>query len=546
MVRMRWLLLFCLAWPACHGTNPSPARPKLIVLVVFDQLRADYLTRWPDHFGDGGFRRLTNGGAYYTNCHYPYANTFTGPGHATMATGYTPDEHGIIDNEWHDQITGKMINCSTNDRSCGSPERLLKPTFADALKTAANGCSKVVALSHKDRGACLLGGKHPDACYWFDTKSGTFVTSSYYRDGVHPWVASFNANKHADEMLTRTWSRFRPELDYTLFAGPDDVLAERPGIHRKQGRVFPHAFSRQVTEKDEAKFDELVCSPFANELLLQLAITATRALELGRDEHVDFLSVSFSANDIVGHCFGPDSQEAFDMTLHSDDILARLLNTLDHEVGKDNYLIALCSDHGVCPLPEVAQAKNINARRLDPSVIRSQAEAFLSQRFESDEGQATWIEAFEFPWIYLNQRTIRSRNLKEGEVASELALFLRRQDWAAGAYVRTELRKAQRDEPLLGAKLPIGMMWRSFHPERSGDIGLVLKPYHLCMSKSEGTTHGSPYEYDTHVPLIFYGNGAKPGQLSGAVSPQLIGGIFAQAAGIPMTLPPAAVPPQRR
>ena len=217
-------------------------------------------------------------------------------------------------------------------------------------------------------------------------------------------------------------------------AGPDDVAAERAGVHRAQGRVFPHAFSPQKEGLGRKYFEELMGTPFGNELLFDFAKTAINAMQLGRGDTTDFLSVSFSCNDVIGHAYGPDSQEVFDMTLRSDDLVARLLTHLDAEVGKGNYLVALCSDHGVCPLPELAIANDKDARRVHPKEIRDSAERFLNERYDTAGEKARWIEDFPFPWLYLNYRLIESKELKSEEVAAALADYFRGQSWAAGAY----------------------------------------------------------------------------------------------------------------
>lgn len=536
-------LCFVAAEPA---TNPPTVKPKLLVLVVFDQMRGDYIGRWYDHFTTDGFHRLANEGAWFTNCNYPYASTMTGCGHASLLTGCSPERHGIIANEWYDREIGKEVYCATTDRSelvftvpppekkktrpAGSPERMLAPTVGDVLKESSP-TSKVVALSLKDRSACLPGGKRPDASYWFDLNTGTFVTSTYYRDRCHDWVAKFNATKLADTWLGKTWDRLRPDLDYDKLAGPDDVDSESPGISRKQGRVFPHPFAAKVGKE---YYEDILCSPAGSKLLLNFAVKAFDAMELGKGDAVDLLSISFSSNDLIGHAFGPDSQEVLDITLQSDLIVARLLQFLDSRVGKGNYLLALTADHGVCPIPEVARKKGLPAVRLHPDALKKQIEDFLNEKY-GDHGDAKnlWIEDVAFPWLYLNYRKFEARGLKAPDVASALAGWLKKQPDTANAYTRADLAgTAPEGDPFFKP------MVKAYYPPRSGDVAIVLKPYHLSLKYATGTTHGSPHPYDTHVPLLFMGPGIPVGKFDEAVTPQSIAAVFAQAAGIK---PPAKI-----
>jgi hypothetical protein len=341
-------VLAVLLLPVPTHAADQPARPQLVVLVYFDQFRGDYLDRWKSEFGEGGFKRLVADGAHFTNCHYPYAYTVTAAGHASVATGCVPADHGVVGNDWYDRAIGKSVNCVGSDRheqvpartQAGtdedekkgarggvSPDRLLKPTVADALKLGTGGKGKVVALSLKNRGAALPGGKSPDACYWMDGGTGLFVTSTCYRDGLHPWVAEFNKTKPAERWHGKTWDRFRTDLDYARLSGPDDAAGEGKGA-AGQGRAFPHPFEPTDPKVKPAYLSAVYTSPFGNELLLELAEKAITTESLGADDVPDLLSLSFSSNDAVGHAWGPDSQEVLDVTLRSDRVMKRLLDTL--------------------------------------------------------------------------------------------------------------------------------------------------------------------------------------------------------------------------
>lgn len=523
----------------------DPPKPKLLVLVYFDQLRGDYLTRWHDAFGPDGFNRLTGDGAWFQNCHYPYSYTVTGAGHASVVTGCPPAVHGVIGNDWYDRGEGKSVNCvgsdrheqvpsktaldPTEDEKKGarggvSPVRMTQPSIADVLKEATAGKGKVVALSMKNRGAALPGGARPDAAYWADLGVGQFVTSSYYRAAPHGWVMDYNRSKPFDPWRGKVWDRFRPDLDYAKLSGGDDQAGEGRGA-AGQGRVFPHPFEPTDGKTKPNYYAAVYTSPFGNDVLLGLAEKAIAAEGLGADEVPDLLSLSFSSNDAVGHAWGPDSQEVLDTTLRSDRTVARLLQVLDEKVGKGNYVVALTADHGVCPLPEVSRAAGRTANRV-PTLSGTRTEAFLVEKF--GKGTGKWVQAISGPWIYLTEKTAAERGVKPVEVETAVAEWLAGQAGIGATYTRTKLTSGS------PADDTDAMVRRSFHPARSGDVYVLLKPYHLASAANgTGTTHGTPHDYDTHVPLVVFGTGIKPGVRTGKVAPLAAAPILAAAAGFP-------------
>ena len=550
------VLVALLAAPAFAA---GPDKPKLVVLVVFDQMRGDYLTKWRPLFGTDGFVRMQTEGAWYVNCHYPYATTATGPGHASMLTGTCPDVHGIIHNVWYDRA-GAVVNCAQSDRyqrippvpkpakagldekkedsilrkekpAPGTPERLLAPTFGDALKEATKGQGKVVGLSYKDRSALLPVGAKANAAYWFDNADGTVVTSSFYRDAVHPWVAAFNASRMADRWFDLPWEHVRKDLDYVKYSGPDDAAGEGKGS--KQGVTFPHPMDGGLKAVGKAYYEALYNSPFGNVLLLALAKEAIIAEKLGQHREPDLLSVSFSSNDVVGHTWGPDSQEVLDVTLRSDRLLADLLKFLDDAVGKGKYIVCLTADHGICPLPEQAARHGVDAKRVSIKAMAIAAEAFLRETYDDPREVPTkWIEAVTFPWMYLNEKAVEAHGLKPSAIARTLANFLARQDGVFRTFTRADLAIEPDPYDAIGRR-----MRRSYFPARSGDVALLLRPYWLASEENlTGTSHGTPFDYDTHVPLLVFGPNVKPGVRKEEVTPQAIAAIFARALGIP---PPA-------
>ncbi len=512
------LSLLTLSAPAQRQSQED--RPRLIVLVVIDQFREEYVLRLEPFFNDRGFRRLLTQGAVFSNCRYEHVPTVTAPGHATIATGTIPAIHGIINNEWYDRETGQVVT-SVSDPSrhvvgassgrASSPHRLLGTTLADELRLSTNFRSKVIALSYKDRSAILLGGKLANLALWFDEASGSFITSDYYANALPDWVARFNAARPADRYFGARWEKAFPEAAYAL-AAPDDRPEETP--LPGGGRTFPHHITGGLAQPGPAFYTAFTFTPFANEVLLELAKRAIEGEQLGRDEFPDLLAISFSTNDLVGHYFGPDSQEVVDLTLRTDRVLASLLSYLDARPGSD-YVLALTADHGVAPIPEYATRLKLGGRRIPPTAIRQAIEEALSARF----GEGPWIESKALPllssgFVYLDRETIARKHLDPAEVervAAEAALKI---PGIARAYTRTHFLLGHLHGEAIGRRVAAG-----FHPTRSPDVMLVPEPFAFISGGRTGTTHGSPYTYDAHVPLILFGRRIAPGTHRHACTP---------------------------
>jgi len=551
-----------LVFPALSAADePKPAAPKvkLVVLVVFDQLRADLIDKWQPHFGDGGFKRLQTQGAWFKNCHYPYAITTTGPGHASMLTGAPPSATGIVNNEWYDRAAAIEAYCAGSDRydlvssaipekidpkgepakkkakAIGTPDRLLSPTLGDVLKE--RGAGKVFGLSLKDRSAIFPSGHKADGAYWFD---GRFVTSTYYRDAPHKWADDFNKSKKADAYFGKEWTKFK-KLDYDALAGPDDGAGEGKGVG--QGVMFPHPADGGLKVIGKRYYEALANSPFGNDLLLDFAKACIDAEKLGRGDAADLLTVSFSSNDLIGHTWGPDSHEVLDATLRSDAVVENLLKYLDAKVGAGKYAVMLTADHGICPLPEFAAKRGKDAKRIPAAVLLKGCESFLSAKYgelekpdAKDKAPLRYLEAAAPPYLYLNHRLLASKKLNPDDVAAALAEHLRKQDGVLQVYPHATLKAGHVGKDAISQRV-----LNSFHPGRSGDLYIVMKPYHLLETRSPdvklatGTTHGSPFEYDTHVPLLVFGPGIAGGIREEAVTPLHCASIGAHFLG---TKPP--------
>lgn len=550
------IFLFGLYWILSSATQPAPhvnidGKPKLVVLVVFDQMRGDYVKKWQPLFGDGGFKRMQSDGAWFTNCHYPYTYTLTAAGHTSLVTGTTPSKHGIIGNEWYDRAHAEFITSVTpppDDIAKGQgPYRRKSESIGDVLLRVLLGKGRVASLSIKDRAAILMAALRANLCYWLDSSNGRFYTTPYYRPEPHPWVTKFNQRKSADQWLDKSWERFDLKLDYSKHSGPDDFVSEGTGY--LQGQTFPHPFQLGKDKKDDKKnkqnfYDAVVNSPMGNELLLAFAKEAIISEKLGQSNSVDLLCVSFSSNDLVGHTWGPDSQEVLDVTLRSDALVKDLLNFLDAKVGKDQYYLAITADHGVCPLPEFAAKEGKKAGRVEPELLTSLAEDFLNKKFMKNGEKAPWLVVPKRgnPWIYFNYATLRELNLKHEDVEVALKGYLQKHPGIERVFTRSEMMNPRNEE----TKEQVPFFYqtkRSFHPDCSGDVMVILKPYHLFSPPNLSSqpdkyttyraSHGTPHEYDTHVPLLVIGPRIVPGVRDQRIAPQAMASILAEALGVP-------------
>lgn len=529
--------------------TPAPTTPpaKLVVLVVFDQFREDYLDRWSSAFGQDGLARLQREGVWYDECHVPYACTSTAPGHASLITGAPPAVHGIVENQWFLRGSPRAVSCvvgvrpyeripalSANTDDMGlSPEWLLVPTVGDALR-AEHPSSRVISLSLKDRGAVLLGGKNPTGAYCFDSRDGLFHTSSYYREAAHPWVEQFNAGEHVLRWSGKTWDRLGAPEDYDRLAGPDDVPGEGIGAD-VNSRVFPHPLPEH-TKNARGYFRALEQSPFGNELIWALAREAIVHEGLGKQDATDLLLISFSANDLIGHAFGPDSHEVLDVTLRSDRLVAEMLHFLDEHVGPNRYALVVTSDHGVCHLPERQRAGEHGLRIPMDRLVTGIDEALDETFGRLGETPGRWL-AFPltdtFPWVHLNHEHLQAMEIPPREVERYLEQWLGNRP-----HVMKVLGRGQLTEGVYPAGSVEASMQQSYYPDRCGDLMVVLEKNALpAWYGARGTNHGTPHRYDTHVPLLAAGAGVpKRGRQSDPVSLLAVAPLLSQLLGI---TPPA-------
>lgn len=510
----------------------ADAAPKLVVLVSIDQVRADYLTRFREHFGTGGFRLFMERGAWLADAAFAHAATSTGPGHAVIATGSYGWQNGIIGNSWHDAAGEKAVYCVADPeaRIIGgggegrSPRNLFGTTLGDELRIATGFRGKVLSVSHKDRSAILLGGKLAQDVYWWaDTQ---FVTSTYYRQELPDWVRRFNAPSPVRRYLGRTWERALPESAYAL-QGPDDAPWEedRPVL----GRTFPHPMGGDPQGLLTAAVARPVQgSPFGLELMTEFALAGVDAESLGRDAVPDLLCISYSTPDYVGHWYGPQSHEVLDIIVRMDRALEVLLKELDSRIGMEHVLVAVTSDHAVSPIPEYLLANHVGvpAGRVPADDLRHAVSAALDASYGKPGSGREWVAAVNDGGLYLEEMTFRFRKLDRAKGAEIAAAALLRVPRVVAASTRAHLLTSGSLSPL-EARLR-----RSLHPARSGDVLFALEPLFTPGSDTAGADHGSPVWSDAHVPVLFLGPGIRPGRSAVSATPADIAPTLALLLGI--------------
>ncbi len=497
-IRIFQTFIFILASFAAVAGNPNEPKPKLIVGIVIDQMRYDYITRYWNKLGENGFKKLVNQGYNCTNTHYNYVPTYTGPGHASIYTGTTPAAHGIISNDWFNRATGRNIYVTEDANANGvgttsgagkmSPSLLLTTTVTDELRAASNFRSKVIGIALKDRGAILPAGHSANAAYWYEGTSGNWISSSWYMNELPSWVSDFNNKKLPAKYLHKAWTTLQPIETY-VESTADNVPYEEsfPG---ETAPVFPHDFPKS----NPNNFDIIKRCPYGNEITKEFALAALKAENLGKDEFTDFLAISFSSPDYVGHQFGTHAIETQDTYLRLDLDLAELIAKTEEQIGKGNVLFFLTADHAAIPNPKFLSDNKIPAGLFNISAISDSLNKFMLAVY----GPGKWVLAVDNDQVYLDHTLIETQQMNYNEMCDRIAGFLIRFKGVSGALTAKELATM---EYTYGIR---SFVQKGFYQKRSGDVAIILEPG-LIEYKLTGTTHGSPYTYDTHVPLLFYG-----------------------------------------
>ncbi|QNH61952.1 alkaline phosphatase PafA [Hymenobacter sediminicola] len=507
------------------------ARPKLVVGIVVDQMRYDYLYRYWSKYGSGGFRRLLGEGFSYENAHYNYVPTYTGPGHASIYTGTTPSFHGIIGNNWFERETGRGTYVtedrsvksvgSTSEQGQMSPRHMLTSTITDELRLATNFQSKVIGVCIKDRGSILPAGHAANAAYWYDGSNGAFISSTYYQNTLPEWVTKFNSENRAARYLDQPWNTLLPIGQYTE-SSPDDVAWES-AFRGETKPVFPHdlptlsatlpkpvqgALQAEGEKVTPARNLDLIRStPFGNSLTLDFALEAVRAEQLGQRGQTDFLALSFSSTDYVGHQFGVNAIETEDTYLRLDQDIARLLTYLDKTVGKGQALVFLSADHAAAHAPGFLADHHLPGGSVGPRLMQDSIQQALIRR----HGPGKWVLSYENQQVYLNRPLIAEKKLNLRLVQDEVVDIAGQLAGVNRAITADDVQKSHWESGMLM------YLENGYYPKRSGDVLVVLQPGWLesySYPVNKGTTHGSLNNYDTHVPMLFWGWRVKQGESS--------------------------------
>ena len=481
-------------------------KPKLVVGIVVDQMRYDYLTRFASKFGEGGFKRMIREGFNCKNNHFNYVPTYTGPGHASIYTGTTPKYHGIIANDWYDKETKTMVYCAADDSVLAvgshselermSPHRMLTTTFTDENRLFTQMKAKTIGISIKDRGAVLPAGHTGNAAYWFRGKDeGNFISSSYYMDELPEWVKKFNTSGISESYL-KEWNTLYDISTYT--ESGEDLNDFEAGFKGKATATFPYDL-KALEDKNEG-FDIIKYTPYGNSIVTDFAIEAIKNETLGVDDITDVLTVSFSSTDYIGHNFGVNSKEIQDTYLRLDKDLERFLQFLDEEIGKGEYTVFLTADHGAIDVPAYLQSVNIPAGYLDFNSRKAKFQEFLKSKY----GTADIVENISSNQIFFNKEKLKDMGLNIHQVEQALVDEQISYPNISKVYTATTMNSTHYTEGIEA------LLQNGFNQKRSGDVIIVNDIAYIPYGRT-GSTHGSGLNYDTHVPLFFFGKGIKHG-----------------------------------
>lgn len=507
MIRIFLFLMFVIFLCEIQAQELPSEKPKLVVGIVVDQMRYDYLTRFWERYGEDGFRRMVDEGFNFKNNHFNYVPTYTGPGHASIHTGTTPMNHGIVANHWYDKFIDELVYCVQDDsvQAVGtdsnagkmSPHRMKSTTVADQNRLHTQMRGKTIGVALKDRGSILPAGHTANAAYWFLGKGeGKWITSSFYMNELPKWVQDFN-NSGVAESYLKTWNTLY-DINTYIASGGDDTDFER-GFHGQDNPTFP--YDLKALAAGNKGYDLIMNVAYGNDLTTDFALAAIEGEALGMDEYTDFLTLSYSSTDYVGHNFGVNSKEVEDTYLRLDANIAIILQKLDKTVGKGNYTVFLTADHGAVDVPAYLQSNKIPAGYFDSAKLNKELEEFVLNKFNK-EGL---LKNIFINQLYFNYEILEEVNITSAELQRSIADYLFQKKHIYNVYTR---------EQLLNKDFSKGMaalVQNGYNQKRSGDVIYILDPAIIASTSRTGTSHGSGFSYDTHSPLLFYGNGIKPG-----------------------------------
>ena len=502
-------LLFFLLILLGYSASSENKKPKLVVAIVIDQMRYDFLENLSHRYSDNGFNRLVNEGFNCKNNFFNYVPTVTGPGHSSISTGSTPKTHGIVGNNWYDRKRKRSIYCTddSNYNNVGgddysgnkSPNNLLVETFADINKMSNNNKSKTISIAIKDRGSILMGGKTADAAYWYYGKErAQWITSTFYMNQIPDWVKEFNKEDNLEKYL-EDWNTLKDISTYENHEIDNNSFEKL--FKGKDNSAFPYDIKSLMKHND--CFDMIKETPYGNTMTTDFAIEAIVNENLGKRGVTDVITVGYSSTDYIGHSFGVASVETQDTYIRLDLEIQKLLSFLDKEIGKNEYTLFLTADHGVLEIPAYLSSTGVNAQAVSENDLVNKVLKKLNDVLGIEVKKL--IANVDNSQIYLNDEVISEMNLNKSKVVNELVKILESFDFISKAYTA---------DFILGSSELIEyekLIQNGYHNERSGDIALILKE-NVIFYNGKGTTHGSGYNYDTHVPLIFYGYGIKKGE----------------------------------
>ncbi len=525
---MKKLLLLFLLIPffVLYSYTRQADQPKLAVFIVVDQMRYDYLERFQDHFSENGFNYFLKKGANYTNCNYAQYNTYTAAGHAVLGTGVWADENGITGNYIYDRSDNSTGYCvgDTNFTSAETPEisardgrkspkNLTSPTLSAAIKSK-NPKSKVFSVSAKDRAAVLMGADEADAAYWYSRENGHFITSTYYRHDLPVWAKRWNSKAKAIQWFNTEWSYLLDNKFYDAY-GPDGFASEETpdGL----SNTFPHPTNYGSERPDKKYFGDLLSTPFGDILTINFARNLIVNEELGQDSNIDFLNISLSCTDYIGHAYGPDSQEMMDNMIRTDRLLNDFILYLDKNIGLENTAIFLSADHGIAPFPELMREKGIDAGRINSTKIFDEAEKAIRRRYGNPPGDQNWCGPLTNASIFMTPEFWKRTGADSVMVQNILKEAILPVEGIETVFTRQEIMKGISDNNPLWQYVK-----NAYYPSRGGDVVIIQKEYWIFNYSDDqvtGTTHGSPWWYDTHVPMLMNGPGITPGTFDQPVGP---------------------------
>ena len=501
------LIVFRIIYPeflSGQGAYLPPEKPRLVVGIVIEQLRYDHIERFRDRFGDGGIKKLINEGTYFRNANFQYMLTQSAPGYATISTGAEPSSNGIPSDSWYLPLRNELIY-STKDAAVNpvggsfesglhSPVNLQASTFADELKMSTNRNAKVYSIGIKENSAILSAGHSADGVFWFDNTTGTWMSSTYYTDSLPSWVTDFNALNSSESYLSGTWEPFRQADVYK------DCQPDTNSFETGFGSVnfFPYDLkkirSKEVTGP-KTGYSLLRETPYANSLTTSFALRLIDQEKLGRDDVTDFLSICYSATDYIGHRFGPTSMEMGDAVLRLDDEIRYLLTYLNDSIGKRNILVYFTSTHGISEIPSILEKSRIPSGYFR----QNQAVQLLRSYINAVYGEGDWVKGYSERQVFLNRTLIEDARLPLEDVQKKVARFLAQFSGVAAAYPYSAFEANDFSNGNLRR------IMNNFSPQRSGDVIITLNPGWVEKEGDYVTNHNSPYECDSHVPLIWYG-----------------------------------------